>query len=287
MSKKANPALIGAFVIVAIAIAFMGLMVLGSGRFFDDSETYVLHFPGDLSGLDAGAPVTLRGVRVGQVETVSIVYDSATGDITTPVMITISADSFTRINLSRKQEAVDAMAMHIDRGLRARLELQSVVTGKLRVSLDFFPDEKAVYRGHDDMIREIPTLAGALDTLATRISSLPLEEIILDMRESSKGVASLVNSGKVQEALDELNTTLGNISKLAGSPELQGAIASMDATLKETQTIMQNFTKNSGTVQRELLIAVEEFSDAARAAQQLLDYIERHPESLIRGKGKE
>ena len=98
MSKKANPATIGLFVIVAVILAFAAVLVLGSGKFMEDAQTYVLYFEGDLNGLDVGAPVTSRGVKVGEVTSVSIVYDHETLSIVTPVLIKIRPGAYVEVN---------------------------------------------------------------------------------------------------------------------------------------------------------------------------------------------
>lgn len=310
MSKKANPAVIGGFVVAAIVIALAGVLVLGSGRFFRESRSYVLHFEGDLSGLDVGAPVTFRGVRIGQVTDVSIVYDHATDDITTPVVVEITRDAFLDRNAGQAAQLGRGMKLHIDRGLRARLASQSLVTGKLKVSLDYFPETEAVYRAVDKTLAEIPTVPGALDSLAQRLSALPFEEIVIDLRESTKGIASLMGSGTLQETLDELSGTLSNISVVVSSTEVEGAISSLegiltdisevirsaeirqvvtsiDDTLQESQRLMRDVREGAEPLRREVLVALDKLADAARSARSFLDYIDRHPEALIHGKGKE
>jgi paraquat-inducible protein B len=287
MSKQANPTRIGVFIVVAVVIAFAGVLVLGSGRLFEDSTSYILYFESDLTGLDEGAPVLCKGVTVGRVSEVSIVYDHATDTFSTPVVIKTVSSFFVMKHVAQAT-GESSMANHIQRGLRARLETGSLITGKAVVSLDYYPDTQPVFRAESDqLLTEIPTVPRALDSIVDRISDLPLREIILDWREGSKGVADFISSGKVQQALDELNTLLASVSSIVGSKELQSAMASFDATLKETHKAMQDISKHSGPMQRELLVAIDEFSDAARSARYLLDYIERHPEALLRGKGEE
>ena len=67
MSKKANPTVIGVFVVAALAIAVAAIVTLGSGKLFKQTETFVMYFESSLSGLDVGAPVELQGVRIGEV----------------------------------------------------------------------------------------------------------------------------------------------------------------------------------------------------------------------------
>ena len=308
MSKKANPAAIGMFVVAAVAIVVAGLITLGSGRFFQESSPYVLHFEGDLSGLDVGAPVTIQGVRVGQVKEVSIVYDHATDDITTPVVIEILDDSFVQRNEALNPEGESKMGLHVERGLRARLTSQSLVTGKLKVSLDYHPETEIVYRDTHSALPEIPTIPGVFDSLARRINDLPLEEIILDLRSATQGISTLVNSGELESALvemrrafsevgdladseailkavDSFDATMESIREVARADEFKRIATSIDQTLKETQIVLKDFRKGSDPLRREVVTAIEELIDLARQVQTLLEYLERHPEALIRGKG--
>ena len=263
MSKKANPMVIGVFVVCATIIAVAGVLVLGSGKFFSESREYVLYFEGNLSGLDAGAPVTFKGVRVGQVSDISLIYDHADDTLSIPVTIEISRDCFAQVN-GEGGGSEDNMKLHIDRGMRAQLKSQSLVTGKLKVELDYYKDTPANYVAKDSSLPEVPTIPGSLDSLARRVSDLPWEDIIRDIRASSKAMSELAESGKLQESLDLLN-----------------------ATLADSHKMMAEMNKGAAPFRKEILLMVEELSDAARSAQFLMDYLERHPESLIHGKGKE
>jgi len=289
MSKKANPTAIGVFVVVAAVIAVAGILVLGSGRLFEQSKSYILIFEGDLNGLDVGAPVTSKGVRIGEVEKISIVYDHATDTISTPVIIKIMKRSFVEVNQDPDVPKLDGqnMDLHVERGLRARLETLSLVTGKLRVSLGFHPDKPAVFRAAHTDLDEIPTIPTAIENVMQKVSELPLSDIVIDLRKSMASVATFFESGTLEKTFEELNKTMAEISEVVKSSDLKSAISAMDDTLIKTQELMGEMTRGVKPMQRELMKSLEEFSDAARSAQNLLEYLERHPEALIHGKGNE
>jgi paraquat-inducible protein B len=289
MSKKANPTAIGVFVVLALVIAVAGILVLGSGKMFEKATTYTLYFEGDLNGLDVGAPVTIKGVKVGEVVGISIVYDHSTETITTPVVIKIMQGSFVQVNQDpgAPKAQGEAMNLHIERGLRAQLETLSMVTGKLRISLDYHPDTELVYRSKNADELEIPTIPTSLENLVNRISNLPIEEILTDLRKSSASVAKFFESGQLDKTFVELNETLEGISAVVQSSDMQSVLKSLDETLKETQRAMKEVAAESKPLRRDLAVAIEEFSDAARAAQYLLEYLERHPEALLRGTGSD
>ena len=147
MAKKANPKLIGIFILVAVALLVAGIVIFGSGRFFQEKQRYVLFFEGSIKGLDIGAPVILKGVQIGQVTGIKVVYDPELWSFQSPVHIELFPKRIADVKLSEEvsklygyergtQEMID---LFVQRGLRGQLEMQSFVTGKLMVALDFHP----------------------------------------------------------------------------------------------------------------------------------------------------
>ena len=101
MSERANPTLIGAFLLGAIALVVTGLMVFGGGRFFTETVTYVAYFPETVSGLNDGAPVNFRGVKVGTVRRIEVQLDVQDLSTLTPRKLT-GAPSFSPLTVSGK-----------------------------------------------------------------------------------------------------------------------------------------------------------------------------------------
>jgi paraquat-inducible protein B len=89
MGRKANQAMIGAFVVGAVLLAVAGAVLLSGNRFFRHTQTVVAYFDGSLKGLDIGAPVTLNGVNIGSVTDVKVVIDPQNASIRTPVFFKI------------------------------------------------------------------------------------------------------------------------------------------------------------------------------------------------------
>jgi len=137
MGKRANPALIGAFVLFAIVICAAAVVVVGSGRLFRNTRTFVIFFPGSVNGLEKGAPVKFRGVPIGTVTDIRIRMRelAATGRI--PVLIEVDRE---RVHeLGGQHDTVDDQRVSElinDLGMRAQLQQQSFITGLLYVALD-------------------------------------------------------------------------------------------------------------------------------------------------------
>lgn len=287
MSNKANPTAIGLFVTGAVIILVAGILVLGSGQFFQETQSYVLHFEGDLNGLDVGAPITLRGVKIGEVEKISIVYDHASDSVTAPVIIKLLRSSFTEINADQTNITKENIKEHVKNGLRARLETLSLVTGKLRINLAYNPDHKAVYRDVHTGLPEIPTMPTTLQSVAKQISELPITEIVEDLNKTMAAVSTFFSSDRLETTFDELNTTIAGLSGMIQSEDVQQTIRAMNETLAATQALINEVRQQTHPLQRELGLALEELADTARVVQDLVEYLGRHPEALIQGKGKQ
>src|SRR5690349_5924191 len=142
MNKKISPALIGAFVIGALALIVIAIVVFGSGRLFRQTRDFVLYFDNSVNGLRIGAPVKIKGVEVGSVKDIRLQLER-TEEPKIPVIIEIDLEKFTSRGATiAAQTAMDRQALQrviVERGLRGQLEMESLVTGLLYVSLDFFP----------------------------------------------------------------------------------------------------------------------------------------------------
>ena len=143
MNKKMSPAVIGAFVLGAVALVVIAILVFGSGRLFRQTRNFVLYFDNSVNGLRVGAPVKLKGVEIGSVKDIRILVGQGTASDKIPVVIEIDLKKLTRRGAAVAAETtVDPEAMQkviVDRGLRGQLDMESLVTGLLYVALDFFP----------------------------------------------------------------------------------------------------------------------------------------------------
>ncbi|NCC52183.1 MAG: MCE family protein [Spartobacteria bacterium] len=323
MSKKANPALVGAFVLGAVALALTGIIVFGGGSFFEKKVTCVLYFDESIAGLDIGAPVEFQGVRIGTVSDIQIVLDDIEdGVIKRPVTIQLEERRFhyscplDRM-APRDEEDLETGMEHLvtERGLRARLALQSMLTGKLKVECGYFPKtpdtrkEKKV-----GQVWVLPTIPTPMHNLGKEIEELPLKAIVHETHSAIKGVAELVSSLASSGAISNLNATLQStdilmtkinedITPLMG--ESRDTLESVRVTLDDLQALLQkiesdiepflvSLTETSekagqamdeqSPLRNEILQTMRELTKAARSVRYLTDYLEQHPEALLRGK---
>jgi phospholipid/cholesterol/gamma-HCH transport system substrate-binding protein len=355
MSKPVNKTMIGLFVAGAIALVVIAIGVLGSGKFFKQKFTYFMVFEGSVKGLNEGSPLVFRGVKIGAVSNIVMYFNFATKVPTVLVyvetekapVIPYNIDEATAEQL-RKQGQYVFMKELIARGLRAQLEMQSIVTGQLQIALDFYPDKPAVYTGIVKTVQEIPTIPTPLQELAKKLESLPLEEIFHNANSAMAGIAKLVESPELKDSIANLNTALKDVQTLVrnvdaqvkplsagisdtlrdaqklvknadtqvasvgtnlnetlgdgrklirnidGSVEsikvdLQGTLTTATSALKEAQVLIQELSASASqdsSLMYRLDETLREVGRAARSLGTLTDYLERHPEALLSGKGE-
>lgn len=249
MSKQANKTVIGIFVVGAIALVVIAIVVLGSGKFFRKTNRAVCYFEGSVGGLNIGAPVVFRGVKIGSVTDVILRADTTTQTFAIPVYVEIEPQRVEVIG-TRTGRWEQNLKTLIDRGLRATLEMQSIVTGQMQVGLDFYPDKPAKFAEftHDMKTPEIPTISTPMQELAKKIQKLPIDEIF-----------------------DKLSSTLAEINKLVGSPELREAIRSLNLAVADVRKLVQNVDSRIEPLASSIQGAVNDYAKLARNADSKVD----------------
>jgi paraquat-inducible protein B len=274
MGRRANKTLIGAFVVGAIALAAAGVVVFGSGRFFSERVLWVMYFEGSVKGLNVGAPVSFRGVKLGSVTDIQMRFHS---DLTIwiPVFIEIvpsriSGESGSPIHkilgkAERRRMRPWIMQQLIDRGLRARLETQSLVTGQLMVGLDFYPDKPARLVG-DGTVPEVPTIPSSLAELSKTIEKLPLEELVNRVMLAVEGIEQLVSSPELKASLTNLNKTLKDTQDLVRTVNrrVDPLTDRIEATLGEYGELARHVGDRMGPVLVNLDQAVQDYGKLAQ-----------------------
>jgi paraquat-inducible protein B len=325
MTKKANPKLIGAFVLGAVALAALGVVIFGSGRFFAERHEYVLFFPGSVKGLTVGAPVTLEGVTIGTVTDVKVVFDRETLKFYTPVYVEVFPERIKDIGefsvRQQELETDEVMKLLIERGMRGQLELQSLLTGKLQVAVSMHPGSEIHYAGIQKDVPEIPTLPTTIQQLAKAFENLDLKGMAEDLRKTLAAVEQVATSPELAEATTSLNQTLKDFGKLARNVDSRvGPLTtSIEGTLGDTRKLVNNVDRQveptfadlqetlktaqaaikkaevalasvgdavdtDSDLMFELTTTIKELRVMAQSINALAGYLQRQPDSLIRGK---
>lgn len=318
MSKPVKPEAIGAFLLGGMALLIMALLTFGGGEFFKSKIHWVVYFDSSLNGLNVGAPVKVQGVQVGIVKEIELQLDDNMQKLMKPVVIEVDP---TRL-VSTKGGPIDISALSpsdrdkhfktlLDSGLRARLEVQSILTGLLYVNLDFNRDQPArltglSYKGLPEVPSVPPTVDEVLATLEEvmrKIGNLPIEGVVEDLAAILKDVHALVGSEEAKRSQQALSQSLESAQLLLSRLEktLPDLITHLDATVREvnlharpvldsTQATLENSRIAAGNIadvteaNSELSSSVKEVNRAAASLRELLDSLQRHPESLLFGK---
>lgn len=321
MSRQANPKTIGAFVVGAIVLAVIAVISFGSGQFLTKKRTFVLYFEGSVKGLTAGSPVLFRGVPIGAVTGIRLLYDVETGKSWIPVYIETEPDRIQDLNGVRNQEQVTKELVEKE-GLRAQLISLSMITGQLAIQFDFHPGTPINLVGGDTRFPELPTIPSFMEQLTDTIQDLPIKEIAADLQHAIQGIDELVRSPDVNQAIRDLDKALVDVQNLVEHVEgqIDPVVSRIDGTLKDAQALVRNVdgkvepltssfeetlnvTRGALTQAQDTLATVQgllkedsplyyrldgvlqELSAALHSVRVLADYLEQHPEAVFQGKG--
>lgn len=260
-------------------------------------EDYLLYFDGSVRGLSIGAPVEFRGIKIGEVMDVRLELLADQHTLRVPVLIQIQPDRIETVGDPQGKDSTrpgEGIARMVDRGLRAQLGVGSLVTGQLYVDFDFHPEAVPAKIWEQDGIRVLPTVPRPLEAITSsltkllgKLEALPLAEIGQDLRESVASIKALAGSEELREAVRGLSGTMGEAQR-AGQRLNNELMPALEATLKQTQQALANFSAvvtPQSPLYAEVQRMIRELTDAARSIRVMADYLERHPEALITGKG--
>jgi paraquat-inducible protein B len=316
MAKQANRKMIGGFVVMAVCIMAASVVIFGSGDWFKESFEYVLYFEESVKGLHVGSPVLYRGFPVGEVKRVVIRADMKNLKDFILVYVEIYPESVVVVAEDMKiDQWKDRMSELIDRGLRAQLVPQSLITGKLAIEMNNHPDTPIIRKNIDKNYEEIPTIPSTLSKLEASLAKLDLQKIgdrlisvltsadrILKNPDIEASLSELkgalgdaqvlmqnVNS-KVDPLADNLNSTLTDARQLVNNVDekVDPLSQSLTETLKSVDSAFKSIDElvgKSSPTRADLDYALKELAGAARSMRVLADYLEQHPDALIKGKG--
>ncbi|MBL0713046.1 MAG: MCE family protein [Desulfosarcina sp.] len=255
----------------------------------------VLFFSDSVRGLEVGAPVEFKGIKLGEVIDIDLQFDPKKIDFKIPVVVEIEPE---RIGFVTRDEMKNdgIIQVLIAKGLRAQLNTGSLLTGKLYIDMDFYPDAEPATIGTADGMPVFPTvpatfeaITASLNRFMKRLDQVPLEVIGRDLQQTIEGVDRIVNSPKLQESLDSLEQILADVRKLSTSantetlPRINAALDQLERTLAE----VNGMVSADAPLQHDLRQSLKELAGAGRALRELADFLDRHPEALIRGKGSD
>jgi paraquat-inducible protein B len=291
MTIRANPTLIGAFVVGALTLGVIAIITFGGKSLWQKEDQIIMYFSGSVYGLNTGAPVSVRGVKIGTVRQINIIFNTETGDFRVPVIADLdpgSIEAAQQLQLSDNSE--DPIKTLIEKlGLRAQLQLQSILTAQLYIELDYHPETPVDYYG-DGSILEIPTIPTAIDQLDKLLDEISLEDIMNDFTSALSALKRILNSPEIMETITTIKGSFQEVDAL--SREMRGKLTTLggniDATLADIRKLSGEmnlaFQKTNrlmaedspeirklNTAMTEISRAAEEIARAARTISELQD----------------
>ena len=264
---------------------------------------YLVYFDGSVGGLEPDSPVEWRGIKVGRVVDIRLEYDVAADHLRIPVVIELEPQRITLIGQKQGFGSGGYMPELVRRGLRAQLRTASLLTGQLMISLDFMPDAVPAELGTGDRYPVIPTVPGefaaavkSINGILEKVSTLPLDQVVQQANATLKSFESLASSPDITESLRSLSGALASAQQLLGqaSTDLGPVMQKLPPVLTTAQQAVQRLSGTLGSInqgygadstfKRDLTRLMSQVDDTLRSVRVLTDYLEQHPESLIRGK---
>jgi paraquat-inducible protein B len=307
-----RPALVGAFVLSGLALLVVALMQFAGSRLFTREVRAVTYFQGSVAGLEVGAPVTFRGVRVGSVTGIGVSLDLKDLSARIPVYMEMNP-STVRLAGYGPSDPKSVFRRLLLAGLEAQLGMQSLVTGQLRVDLDFKPDAHATFLGGNADGDEIPSSPSKLETLEAELADLPLKEITRNATQTMESIRRVTDAlgPRVGPMLDSLKQTsdaahgtmdaahvaVTHIDSLAvegkqqltdNGDALKRVLASSDRTVRDADALiasLNEMTAPNSRMRDDLQATTRDLAASASSLRNFTHEIERNPSNLIkRGK---
>lgn len=265
-------------------------------------EYYLLYFKETVRGLSPGAPVEFYGIKVGEVVSVRLLFDQDTLSFRIPVLIAIEPD---RIELTGELAIPEYQVMEklVAKGLRAQQRIGNLITGQSYVSLRIHADAQPSSIGNDDTYPVLPTIPNTVEEIAAtakrlldRFNGLPMEETLKDIREAAKQVKAMIGSNALESAIDNIDKSFAKFRIVTSKfdddtlPKMNAMLVQAKASLAQGEkaiTAANDILGEGVPAVYNLNRLLLELQEAARAIEALADYLERHPDAIVFGKGNQ
>ena len=297
MAKQPNRMMIGVFVVISLIILAVSVAVLGSGKFFKKTQKFVLYFNETIKGLDVGSPVLFEGVPVGSVIDISIVADPDKEQTEIPVVIQVELDRFKVRLAGQLVDPQKNMPRLIAKGLRGVLSLQSLITGKLLIEIDFYPGTPVNLKNISNQYTEIPTIPSTASKIGRALDKLDLEAVQTKLEAALDGIAKLTTNPDLAASISHLKDTLRDARKLVNRVDrqvdplakdtkktvndigklarnLDGRVGGVATSLDKTLLSARGVISEDSPLVVELQNTLKEISAMSRSIRELADYLE-------------
>jgi len=318
MAKRISPSTIGAFVVGSLALLVVATLVVAGGHLFRHPSRFICMFQGDLNGLKVGAPVKVKGVQIGTVEQILLVLPPELGqlkqDVTgirLPVILALDERMVKARGGTGKAFGEAGFEVAIERGMRAQLNVESLLTGLLYVDLSLYDSPPVfVIEPGTGPYREIPTVPtqfekiqqAAFEALA-RFEKINFEGLTRSITNAANSFDRFSSSPNLRATVDEMKRAAENLKNTLASvrvavenvnsqvdpiaASLRNSAAEADATMKIARQTMEDVRAvldSNSPLAVNLNQTLEQLTDTSRSLDQLSNYLQRNPGALLRGR---
>ncbi len=315
--------IIGVFVFGGFVLALAAIILFGNFRIFSPSTRAAVVFQGSISGLSVGAPVTFRGVRVGAVQSIELLYDQKTHTAYIPVTIQLEPERVRVTGEDSTPRKTPDLPSLVARGLRAELITQSFVTGQSQIDLDLAPSSAATFHPNVTSLPEIPTRPSTIQLVQQQLSQLPLAELaanangalrslrglsdtldsdvpplVANLRAASEGSTRAIEvaTKAVTNLQSRLDETLTSVTQLVATSDQQ--MSQRGAELRtlltsSTQTVQQarqtlidlnSLVSSRGEARANINATLRDLASAAASLRGFANDVEHNPQLLLTGR---
>jgi paraquat-inducible protein B len=318
MGKRVSPAVIGAFVVASFAILIVAAVIVGSGRMFARPIRFICVFPGNLNGLKVGAPVKVRGVQIGTMAAIRLRLEPSEGrlrpdvkGLRLPVIVELDKSMLTSRGATGAALGGSGFQDWIQRGMRAQLDVESLLTGLLYVDLDLHPGTRPDFvLEPEGPYPEIPTVPTDLAQIQERLTQalekfdkIDFQALVNSITDAANSIKSLTGSPELKATLESLKGTIANLNQAVVATrafinnansqvgplvaDIRESSDEANKTMKDTRAalvgLQQTLDPNAPLAVR-LNQALDSLTETSRSIGELSDYLQRNPGALIRGR---
>ena len=270
MTRRPNALRIGLFAIVGLVVLITAVVAVSGGKLFANTERAELNFQGSIYGLQKGAPVVFRGVRIGSVVNIGVVHDEASGSFTAPVLIEIDRHMFRQQNQANvSDDKVLTIAALVQKGLRAQLLTQSLLTGQLYVDLDIVPKMAKAAVAVAQATAQTTAQATPQASAVTKATASGLTEI--PTAAARQGWQTQLEGMSLPQLGQDLGAIASAARQMLGSPELKKSLAELGQATSSLVRLMDTLDKRLPAMADSGLATLQSARTAATSVQVAID----------------
>jgi paraquat-inducible protein B len=264
-------------------------------KIYQIKSYWILHFNQPVRGLSPGSPVELKGMKIGEVIDVKLEFNPKQKEFDIPVLVELEPERVSFMGAIPGEKIREKIMDYlVEKGLRGQLRTGSLITGQQYIALDFFPNAKPEGVDRKGKYPAIPTVPAQLEEIGSKITQLidkldriPFDEIGKEIHETLSDMRGLTKTPVLSETLRSLKEVLAELQLMISemrteiSPELKATLKQAKKSLSTAEDLLGS----DSAAQQRLRTTLTEIANAARSLRILADYLEQHPEDILRGKG--